>query len=278
MDIWQADFYYLPSAATQWELIICEINNNNVENSNKQPKHTAQCNAKDANAAWIEQQIIIAAEGKLPSKIQFFRPQIEGILTIVGEKLGIKIEATRNTEVLKKVLKDKYQQQFPNYNPLALDKPPPQPLPENLWGEEWQIGNIIAGQIVELFRDRPLPICSLPDEFLPINLAIASDIFIPGIIIYGGRKSMQLAHWIENKIPDSINYIPTEVGQSGGFILETGLVDRWVFNTFESPQAATIANSYEQKKQAAKGLHFLLIQPDNSGMTYTAFWLLKESL
>jgi RNA-binding protein Tab2/Atab2 len=282
MNIWQADFYHLSSqpekSEKQWELVICDDNNINPDSFIKQPIYTAQCFSKDANAEWLEQQIIIAAKGKLPDKIQIFRPQSLGLLTVAAEKLGIQIEATRNTEILKQVLSNRYKNQFPNYNPLALDKPPPQALPENIWGEEWQIANIAAGQIVDLFRDRPLPICSLPEKFLPINLGIASDIFIPGIVVYGGRKSMQLARWIEQQIPAFINYIPTNVEQSGGFILETGLVDRWVFNTFESAQAATIAKSYEQKKQTAKGLHFLLIQPDDSGMTYTAFWLLKESI
>ena len=88
---------------------------------------------------------------------------------------------------------------------------------------------------------------------------------------------MQLARWIEQQIPACVNYIPTEIAKSGGFILETGLVDRWVFNTFESPEAASIAKKYEQNKQKSKGLHFLLIQPDDSGMTTTAFWLLQQS-
>jgi hypothetical protein len=280
MNIWQVDFYYFPSqlenSEKQWELIICNADNFNSDSSTEQPIYTAKCSSKDANADWLEQQIKIAAQEKLPDKIQIFRPQALGLLTVVAEKLGVQVEATRNTEVLKQVLTDRYQQQFSNYNPLALDKPPPQALPENLWGEEWQIANIVAGQIVDLFRDRPMPICSLPERFLPINLGIASDIFIPGIIINGGKKSMQIARWIEQQIPALINYIPTEVDQSGGLILETGIVDRWVFNTFESAQIASIAKSYEQKKQVAQGLHFLLIQPDNSGMTYTGFWLLRE--
>ena len=87
---------------------------------------------------------------------------------------------------------------------------------------------------------------------------------------------MQIARWLKQNQPAFVNYMPTEVGKSGGFVLETGLADRWVFNTFESVQAATIAQQYEEKKQAAKGLHFILIQPDDSGMTYTAFWLLRQ--
>ena len=281
MNIWQADFYHHPSPSgnerqneRQWELVICsskiELNIQTI-----QPIYTAQCLSKDANTNWLEQQILLAAAGKLPDKIQVFRPQSLSLISVTAEKLGIKVEATRNTQVLKQILREKYQQ--PNYNPILLEKPPPQTLPENLWGDKWQIANIAAGQIIDLFSDRPIPINSIPYEFYPINLNLPSDIFIPGIIVYGGKKSMQLARWIEQQIPAFINYIPTEVGKSGGFILETGLVDRWVFNTFESQQAEEIARKYEQNKQASKGLHFLLIQPDDSGMTTTAFWLLRHS-
>ncbi|MEM7758210.1 MAG: Tab2/Atab2 family RNA-binding protein [Cyanobacteria bacterium P01_A01_bin.40] len=277
MNIWQIDFYYHPSPSgndKQWELVICD---RSVVSPRQQPKpiYTAQCPASDANAAWLEQQILLAAKERLPDKIQIFRPQSLGLISLVAEKLKIPVEATRNTEALKQVLSQKFQNN-PNYNPLALEKPPPQPLPENLWGDEWQIANIAAGQIIDLFHDRPIPISSIPEEFYPINLNLTSDVFIPGIVVYGGRKSMQLASWIEQQVPAFINYIPTEVGKSGGFILETGLVDRWIFNTFESELAAEIARKYEQNRQASQGLHFLLIQPDNSGMTTTAFWLLKE--
>ena len=276
MKIWQADFYHLPSQIgqdRQWELVICDRPSSS--DNHVKPIHTARCSSSDANASWLEQQISLAAKGNLPDRLQVFRPQTLGLLTVVAENLGIEIEPTRNTEALKQVLS---QAKYPNYNPLALDKPPPQALPEEIWGDRWQIANIAAGQIVDLFGDRPIPICSLPEDFYPIKLNLSSDLFVPGIVVYGGRRSMQLARWIEEQNPAFINYIPTEVGKSGGFVLETGLVDRWVFNTFESEQAASIAKDYEQKKRACKGLHFLLIQPDDSGMTYTAFWLLKEPI
>jgi hypothetical protein len=277
MKIWQADFYHHSSSSEnerQWELVICSSNTDfNIRL--KQPIYTAQCLSVDAHADWLKQQILQAAVGELPDKIQVFRPQSLGLISVAADKLGIKVEATRNTQALKQVLREKYQQ--PNYNPILLEKSPPQALPENIWGDKWQIANIAAGQIIDLFSDRPIPIQSIPQEFYPINLNLASDIFIPGVIVYGGRKSREIARWIEQQIPAFINYIPTEIGKSGGFILETGLVERWVFNTFESEQAEGIARKYEQNKQASKGLHFLLIQPDDSGMTTTAFWLLRHN-
>ncbi|MEM8827779.1 MAG: Tab2/Atab2 family RNA-binding protein [Cyanobacteria bacterium P01_G01_bin.19] len=278
MTIWQADFYYLPSSLGEqklWELTICE--QIDTSESKRQYKvYSVQCYGNQANSHWLAEQIQNISKSKLPDKIQVFRPQSLGLISNACQQLNITVEATRNTEVLKTVLVQKYEERYPNYNPIKLEKPVPQALPENLWGDEWQIANIKAGQIVDLFRDRPLPICRLPESLYPLNLGVASDVSVPGVVVYGGRKSMQIARWIERENPVFLNYIPTEVGRSGGFVLETGLVDRWIFNTFESEQAAEIAKNYEQKKQAAKGLHFILIQPDDSNMTYTAFWLLKQ--
>ena len=280
MIIWQADFYYVPEqigSERMWELVVCTpFDFIKDKQTYKYKIASIQCNSSQANAQWLTARIKEIAKDKLPNKIQVFRPQALGLISAAAEQLNITVEATRNTSALKEALTQKYKEKYPNYNPIKLDKPVPEPLPEKLWGDKWQIANIKAGQIVDIFRDRPIPICHLSESFYPINLGIASDISIPGIVVYGGRKSMQIAQWIEQEKPAFINYIPTEIGKSGGFILETGLVDRWVFNTFESEQAAEIARSYEQKKQSSQGLHFILIQPDDSGMTYTAFWLLKQ--
>lgn len=280
MSIWQVDFDYIPSQSRQqknhWELVICESKINSSDNF-EPPLHTAQCSLADANSDWLEKQLQIAAQGKLPTKIQLFRPEIESLITVAASKLSIKVDSTRHTPTLKKILSQRHQDN-PYYNPFTLDKIPPKALPEAIWGDEWQIANIAAGQIIDLFRDRPIPILGLPEELFPINLGISSDTPIPGLVVFGGRQSMQLARWVNQNKPAFINYIATEVGKSGGFVLETGLVDRWVFNTFESASAAEIAAAYEQKKQKSQGLHFLLIQPDKSGMTTTAFWLLCHSI
>ena len=280
MNIWQVDFYYLPDQPGEkklWELTICDYLSAR-EDQKTHKVYSVQCYPEQANAQWLIEQIKRIAKDKLPDKIQVFRPQALGIINTAAEQLNIEVEATRNTTTLKNVLIQKYQDKYPDYNPIKLDKPVPQALPEDLWGDKWQIANIKADQIVDLFRDRPIPICYLPEPLYPINLGVSSDLFIPGIVVYGGRKSMQIAQWIRQKNPAFINYIPTEIGKSGGFILETGLVDRWIFNTFESEEAAKIARNYEQKKQAAQGLHFILIQPDDSGMTNTAFWLLRQDI
>jgi RNA-binding protein Tab2/Atab2 len=91
-------------------------------------------------------------------------------------------------------------------------------------------------------------------------------------VIDGGRRSLPLARWLQDSQPVSLNHI---AGAPDGLILEAGDLDRWIVATFEDPEVRSAAQVYEQRKQASQGLHFLLIQPDDSGMTYTGFWLLN---
>lgn len=275
MKIWQIDFYHFPWLNTKeqkkWKLLICDRADGLV--------YEAECLQAQVNAEWLIEQLRQAAGKNKPALIQVFRPQSLGLLSTAAAELGIEVEATRRTPSLKQELKNqasKYGGQIPNYNPLALDKPPPQPLPENLWGEEWNFASIAAGEMEQIFSDRPIPVVDLPESLLPLNLGISSAVTVPGIVIYGGRKSLQIVRWLEQQKPVSLNYIPTEVGKSGGLVLEVGLVERWVFATFEDEAVAQAARNYEQNKQQSQGLHFLLVQPDDSGMTYTGFWLLKH--
>ncbi|PSF31167.1 hypothetical protein C7H19_23190 [Aphanothece hegewaldii CCALA 016] len=152
---------------------------------------------------------------------------------------------------------------------------PPQPIPDHLLGKEWRFASLPAEELVEFFSNSPIPILSANESLYPLNLGIASTLPISGVIIYGDKKSLSLAQWLQEINPHSLNYIPAEKGQSGGLVLEAGVNERWIMATFSDAEMAHFADIYEQKKQASKGLHFLLVQPDDSGMTYTGFWLLR---
>ena len=124
-----------------------------------------------------------------------------------------------------------------------------------------------------MFSDRPIPILHMPEFLLPINLGLASTLPVPGVVIYGGRQSMRLARWLQQADPVALNYV---AGAPDGLVLEAGLVDRWIVATFEDQEVAFSGKVYEQRKQQSRGLHFLLVQPDDSGITDSGFWLLCE--
>jgi RNA-binding protein Tab2/Atab2 len=259
MNIWQADFYRrpVPSEADSplWELLIC--------NATGQEILSAFCPQREANSLWLMQKI--QAVKPTPDRIQVFRPQSLSLLQAACQPLGIAVEATRRTAALKKLVEEKY-------GTIELEKPPPVPLPENLWGEQWRFGAIAAQDLVPVFSQRMIPLRDMPESLLPVNLDLPSTLLIPGVIIDGGRQAMTLARWVERSRPYALQSIP---GAPDGLILEAGLSDRWILTTFEDADVAAAAQTFRERQQAAKGLHFLLVQPDDSGMTYSGFWLLR---
>lgn len=273
---WQVDFYRSPlqdtKGQTLWELLICDATRHFTYNG--------LCPQAAVNSNWLVSQLRNAAsEIGLPKQLLVFRPQSLGLVTAAAQELNIGVEATRHTPALKQWLQERALQ-YPldnytgvAYNPLAIDKPPPTPLPENLWGEQWRFATLPAGYLEEAFAGRPIPFLQMPKFLLPLNLGLASTLPVPGVVIDGGRQSLSIARWMQNVKPVSLNYI---AGAPDGLILEAGLAERWVVATFEDQEVTAAAKMYEQRKAASLGLHFLLVQPDNSGMTYTGFWLLRD--
>ncbi|PIG94728.1 Tab2/Atab2 family RNA-binding protein [Gloeocapsopsis sp. IPPAS B-1203] len=273
--IWQADFYRRPlrdaGGQALWELLVCDLT--------RTVEFVALCPQSQANVHWLVEQLQLVAD-QLPDTIQVFRPQSLSLITAAGEQLGITVEATRRTNALKQWLQersplycnmDNYTGEA--YNLLAIENPPPTPLPEKLWGEQWRFAALIAKDVEEAFQERPIPILNMPPALMPLQLGLASNTSIPGIIIYGGRQSMRLARWLQAANPVTLNYI---AGTPDGLVLEADLVDRWIVATFEDQEVSASAQIYEQRKQQSKGLHFLLVQPDNSDVTFSGFWLLCQ--
>jgi hypothetical protein len=277
MTIWQADFYRRPledeAGKPLWELVICNLDRTFV--------FSAVCHQSEANSAWITQQLqkLISNSDHSPDRIQVFRPQAVSLLQAASHPFGITVQPTRHTPTLKQVLQEKVKEyrtmpQYTGqvYDPIALDRPAPVPLPENLWGEQWRFASITAQDLIPALQNRPIPIAILPEALFPVNLRLPSTLPIPGLVIDGGRSSMQIARWMQRSNPVYLNYIP---GEPSGLILEAGLVERWVLTTFEDQDVIAAARTFQERQIAAKGLHFLLIQPDDSGMTYTGVWLLQ---
>lgn len=273
MEIWQADFYRRPlqddTGQPLWELLVCD--------PTRTLEWTVFCPQSLATAEWLVAQL--QSLPSLPDVIQVFRPQSLGLITTAAKSLGVRVEATRRTPALKQWLQERISdyRQLANYTqelyePIRLEKPPPLPLPEDLWGERWRFAAVGAGDLITAFQDRPIPVLDIPDFLLPLNLGLASTTLVPGVIIDGGRQSLKLARWLQQTQPVAIHYL---AGEPDGLILEGGLVDRWVIATFEDPEVKRAAKLYQQRQQLSQGLHFLLVQPDDSGMTYTGFWLLQ---
>ncbi len=278
--IWQADFYksnatFSIAAAivtpdSPWRLLICDRRGNLVIE--------AHCPQKTATVAWLTGQLMPLIAANPPHLIQCFRPQSLGLIQAAVQTWGIPVEATRRTPALKRLLSQNQPPVFNGNGALALEPAPPQPLPEAIWGEKWRFGSVLAGDLADFWGDRPIPYRGLPDFLLPIHLGLASTVVIPGMVIYGGRQSLRLAQWLAENKPFALNFIANEPGLSGGVILEADLSDRWILATFQDAEVAQAAQTFQEQKKRCQGLHFLLVQPDDSGVTESGFWLLQDEL
>jgi hypothetical protein len=277
MSVWQADFYRRPLKTERgepiWELLLCEADGSLT--------YRQRCLQSQANPQWVAGQFQQFGEGQLATTVQVFRPQCLGLIGEAAKQLGMAIEPTRRTYALKRLLlllAREYPQEAnytgEEYDPLAVDRPPPLPLPEKLWGDGWRFASIEAGDLVDTFADRPIPIVEMPNLLKPIHLGLSSTVTVPGVAIDGGKASMQLARWLQGAVPVAIDY---RGGEFGGLVLEAGLNDRTILATFDDREAIAAARRFEQRKQAAGGLHFLLVQPDDTGRTYSGFWLLQAA-
>ncbi len=276
MTTWQVDFYRRPltdeNGNPLWELVICS--------PDKAFAAYAFCPQQDANAEWLTQQFTdLAQQAQSPDRIEVFRPQSLSLVESAAAGLNISVVPTRRTLALKDYLGDRAQfyKTLPNYTgesyqPIHVDRPPPIPLDESLWGDRWRFGALSAGDIEIFLNDKPIPIREVPEEIDPLQLGLSSTTLIPGVIIDGGRASMRLARWLQSARPVALDYIS---GAPDGLILDSGLSDRWIIATADDPSVRQSAQTFQTRLQASQGVHFLLIQPDESGVTYTGFWLLR---
>lgn len=291
---WQLDFYHRPlqtsiddptgNTVTQpedqsspkplWELLICDPQMNFT--------YGEFCPQSEASAPWIKSQLQIAHDkaGGWPDVIEIFRPQSVSLVEVACRELPVTVKPTRNVPTLKQWLRQRavWYRSLNNYtaepyDPIAIDRPAPVPMADYLMGDQWQFAAISSDQLARL-QHEPIPVQSIPDELMPVNLGLPSTLLIPGVIIDGGRQSMMLAQWLQSARPVMLQYI---AGKPDGLLLEAGLSDRWIMATFEDSDVAGAARTFSERKQAANGLHFLLVRPDDSGITYTGLWLLQST-
>ena len=278
--VWEVDCYRRPAAldegdTTLWELVLCDRARSFVFRD--------LCPQARVGAEWLAGRIEAAA-GKgspLPQQLCAFRPATAQLLQLAGDRLHIPVKLTRHTLALKTWLRDR-QQKNPiidpttrtPYDALKLDKPAPLPLPNNLWGDQWRFASLPVGGFIAQLVPRPIPIKNLPSVLHPDNFGLSVDHPLPGVIIEAGRSAMVLGQWLLSQAPAAIQY---KSGMPDGLLLEAKLVDRWILTTFEDKEVGQAGRTFENRKRSSNGLHFLLIRPDDSGMTVTGLWLLCDS-
>lgn len=277
--IWEVDFYRRPMTDTAgqplWELVVCDRARTFVFRD--------VCPQSSIDTHWLTERLVAAMGDNAtpPDRLCVFRPQSLSLVEAAASQLGWPVTATRRTQALKDWLQKRAIESplrdpatGQPYDPLAIDSPPPLPLADSLWGDSWGFASLSAEVLARQLAQRPIPYGDRPSELLPDRLGLSAKAPIPGVVVNGGRRSRALAQWLNGVQPVALSFVP---GEPDGVILEAGLCDRWILATSQDPELRQAGLAFESRKSTVRHLHFLLIQPDNSGMTYTGLWFLQPA-
>ncbi|MDY6901063.1 MAG: Tab2/Atab2 family RNA-binding protein [Cyanobacteriota bacterium] len=280
--IWELDYYSRPildeNKKKVWEVLICETPSDITTKTDSLFRFAKYCPSSTVNSVWLQTAVqeAISQAGEAPTKIRFFRRQMNNMITKACEDINIPAQASRRTLALNQWLQQRMEEVYPQEpgfqggsNPsVKLDAPLPQRLPDALEGEQLQFVTLSGAD----FADMPEWNIDFGEAF-PLDLAgVSPETKIPGVLIFSNR-ALPVAGWMSGL---ELAWLRFDNKKQGRLVLETGATESWILANIKNPQMQTEANNFEQAKNKANGVHFIGIQSDPNSESFAGFWLLKE--
>ncbi|WP_424095564.1 Tab2/Atab2 family RNA-binding protein [Moorena producens] len=283
--IWELDFYSRPildeNQKKLWEVLICE----SPLDINLSPEtlfqYASWCPNQQVNSIWLGQALsdAIAKAQQPPTKIRFFRRQMNNMITKACNELNIPAQPSRRTYALERWLKQRIQDFYPNqpgYDPAAAassfvryQSPIPKPLPDALQGQKWAVVSLQAAAFEEM-NEWDIDF----GEAFPVSIMdIAPETPIPGLIIFS-QRAKPLAAWMSGLELSFVKLDTTD--DKPKLLLETGANESWILANLTKSQILAEAKSFEEAKQKANFVHFLAVQSNPTSERFAGFWLCRE--
>lgn len=282
-NIWELDYYSRPildeNKKKVWEVLICQTPSDITTKTDSLFRFAKYCPSTTVNSVWLQTAVQEAIEkaGEAPTKIRFFRRQMNNMITKACEDINIPAQASRRTLALNQWLEQRIEEVYPQEpgfqggsNPsVQLDAPLPQRLPDALEGDQLQFVTLTGDD----FADMPEWNIDFGEAF-PLDLAgISPEVKIPGVLIFSNR-ALPVAGWMSGL---ELAWLRFENKKQARLVLETGATESWILANIKNPQMQIEAKNFEQVKQKANGVHFIGIQSDPNSESFAGFWLLKEN-
>jgi hypothetical protein len=287
--IWELDFYSRPvldeNKKKLWEVLICESSSTIARAPESLFRFAQYCPSATVNSLWLREAIeaAIAKSGTSPSKIRFFRRQMNNMILKACEDAGIPASPSRRTYDLEQWILERSQNfypQEPSYDPKAataiavkfpiLDSIP---LPDAVRGDKadkWAFVTLPAKDLADMKEWE----IAFGEAFSIDRVDLDPETPIPGFIIFSSR-AIPLAGWLSGL---ELAYLAVNAQTRPLLRLETGASDSWILAILRDPALLAEAENFEQAKQKAQGIHFLAVQSSPESESFAGFWLLKETL
>ncbi|MGK7956346.1 MAG: Tab2/Atab2 family RNA-binding protein [Crocosphaera sp.] len=285
--VWELDFYSRPildeNKKKQWEVLICETQTDSQGILKNGFRYAQFCPPSTVNSIWLREAIETAIEkaGETPTKIRFFRRQMNNMIVKACEDAGLVATPSRRTYALNHWLQqrteDFYPSQegydekaarnasvaYPSLNAIAL--------PDAVRGDKsdkWAFVSLEASAFADM-KEWDIRF----GEGFPLELAnLSPDTKIPGFIIFS-QRALPLAGWMSGLELVSLKFQAKPLPLLS---LEAGLSDSWILANLTDNSSIAEGQGFEDTKNQAKGVHFLAIQSRPDVETFSGFWLLKD--
>ena len=227
-DVWELDFCSRPLLDVRgkkvWELLICDPSGKWLF-SRYFPNN--KINSTELKAAVKE---ILAENGaQKPSRVLFFRGQMNTIITRAFEDMDIQALPSRRCFALLKLLEDRLESVYKadeRYSDQAgtmfqLDLAPPMDIADALRGEQWAFVQLPLSALIQ--ETKAVEDKSCFGAVVPRieELGLSEDTSIPGVAVFS-RRAVPLAAWTNGL---ELACLKAD-GDRACLLLETGVRDR----------------------------------------------------
>lgn len=284
--IWELDFYSRPildeNKKKLWEILICESSATVDRLPETLFRFAQYCPSTTVNSLWLREAIesAIAKSDSSPSKIRFFRRQMNNMILKACGDANIPASPSRRTYDLEQWLIERSQHfypQEPGYDPksdapLSVQFPllDSIPLPDAVRGDKADKWAFVTLPVAALSEMNEWEI-AFGEAFSLSRLDLEPETPIPGFIIFSAR-ALPLAGWMSGL---ELAYLAVNTEPRPLLRLETGVSDSWILASLRDPALFSEAQNFEKAKQKSQGIHFLAVQSSPEAEDFSGFWLLK---
>ncbi|MEO0735812.1 MAG: Tab2/Atab2 family RNA-binding protein [Cyanobacteria bacterium J06649_12] len=278
--VWELDFYSRPvlddNQKKRWEVLICD--GAQSVNDGAEVRYSKFLSNQQVNSIELRDALKEAIEqaGESPSRIRFFRYQMQNMIKRACGELGLPARLSRRTLTLQSWLDDRQTNFYPQQPGYQASKAAStvqpvevaRPLPDALMGERWAMVSLPA----KAFADMPEWDIGFGEAF-PLAIAgISPDTMVPGILIFSER-ALPLAGWMSGL---ELAYLDVQIGQISQLLLETGSNDTWIMAGLNKPELKQEAERFMAAKEQANQVHFVAIQDNPESESFAGFWLMQK--
>lgn len=280
--IWELDFYSRPildeNQKKVWEVLVCESPTETRAQPDSLFRYAQFCPSTQVNSGWLRtalEEAMSKAE-QPPTRIRFFRRQMNNMIAKACQDLGIPAQLSRRTLALCQWLEQRMVEVYPQeagYQPstnpsVRFESPEPQRLPDALMGQQWSFITLEASAFEEM-HEWEIDF----GEAFPLQMTgVTPETIIPGVMIISPR-ALPLAGWMSGLELGFLRFNNSSVAR---LVLETGASESWILANIKAPKILEEAKEFEEAKQKANGVHFLTVQSSPQAESFAGFWLLQE--